>query len=218
MGQIFDLADKNLASGQIDFGATVMMLPGTLSFAAGGVVADGAAVENILKSLVDISKDYPNFPQPKLNSGSIGNVKLNRLTVPMNDAPAELRQAVGGDLEIIVGVGPKSVYVTGGKDAEALLKKVIDQSAQQANKAVRPAEFIVSLLPILRFAKSMHEHPVLNGIVASLEQTGNDRVSILSEPGQRTSISRIEVQEGVIRAIGEAAKGAGAAGLRPGGR
>ncbi len=218
LGQVLELADKNLSLGRIDLGATVMMLPGSLSFAAGGVVADGKAVENILKSLVDISKDTPNFPQPQLNAGSIGNVKLNRITVPLNNAPRELREAVGGDLEIIVGVGPQSVYVTGGKDAEALLKKVIDQSAQQNAKPVRPFEMVVSLLPILRFAKSMHEHPLLNGIVASLEQSGNDHVSIVSDPGQRTSIMRIEVQDGVIRAIGEGAKGAGAAGLRPPGR
>ena len=49
------------------------------------------------------------------------------------------------------------------------------------------------------------------GLIASLEQSGNDRVTILSEAGARSSTARVEVQEGVIRAIGEGAKAAGAA-------
>lgn len=216
LGQFLDIVDKNIESGVTDFGATVDMQPGasmksgTLSFAAGGYSSDGAAVEKLLKSLVDASASIPNFPQVRLNAGSLGDLKLNRITVPLLSADRPVREALGDNLEIIVAVGPESIIVTGGKDADGLLKKIVDQSAQKRDTSVRPVELVVSLLPILRFAKSMHDHPALTSVISGLETTGNDRITLTSEAGSRTSTARLEVQEGVIRAIGEGVKGAGA--------
>jgi hypothetical protein len=215
LGELFDVIEKTVALGRMDFGGALVLLPKSVSFAAGGVVADGAAVERILKSLVDLGKDIPNFPQVKLNAGTIGDMKLNRLThtVPNGEA----REVLGDTLEIIIGVSPNRVIVSGGKDAEGLLRKVIDQSAQQRDKSVRPLELVVSVLPILRFYKSMDNNPLVNSLLASLEQSASDRVTITNEAGSRSSVTRIEIQEGVIKAIGEGAKSAGAR-FRPPGR
>jgi hypothetical protein len=114
-------------------------------------------------------------------------------------------------LEIIFAIGPKTFFVSGGKDAEGLLKKVIDASAAAPEKAVPPMQMTIAVLPILKFYRSVDDNPMVAGLIASLEQSGNDRVTILSEAGARSSTTRIEVQEGVIRAIGEGAKAAGAA-------
>jgi hypothetical protein len=72
-------------------------------------------------------------------------------------------------------------------------------------------QMTIAVLPILKFYRSVDDNPMVAGLIASLEQTGNDRVTILSEAGARSSTTRIEMQEGVIRAIGEGAKAAGAA-------
>jgi hypothetical protein len=185
------------------------LLPKSVSFIAGGLVADGAAVEKILKSAVDLGQGHRDFPQVQLNAGTLGDLKLHKLTAPIPDD--EAKQVLGDNLEIIVAIAPKRFFVSGGKDAEGLLKKVVDASAAAPEKPVPPMQMTISMLPILKFYRSVDDNPMVAGLIASLEQSGNDRVTILSEAGARSSTARIEVQEGVIRAIGEGAKAAGAA-------
>ena len=91
-----------------------------------------------------------------------------------------------------------------------MLRKVIDRSAVEREKPVGPFSLNVSLLPILKFSKSVDDNPLINNLIKAVEQSGNDRLNIVSQPGQRSSTTRIELQEGVIRAIGEGAKGAAA--------
>jgi hypothetical protein len=202
---VFDVLTKTIATGRVDGGLTVMLMPKSLSFAAGGICADTATVEKVLKSIVDIGKDVNNFPKLQLNAGSIGDMKLNRLTAPIPpNSPA--RDVLGDTVEIIIGISPGSVIIAGGKDAEGLLRKVLDTSAQNRDKAVLPVQVNVAVLPIAKFVKSLDENPNVNSVITTLEQTGNDRVTVTSTPATRSSTTRIEIQEGVIKAVGAAAK------------
>jgi hypothetical protein len=202
---LFDVLTKTISTGRMDGGLTVVLMPKSLSFAAGGICADGATVEKILKSVADLGKDINNFPKLQLNAGTIGDMKLNRLTAPIPpNSPA--RDVLGDTLEIIVGISPGSVIVAGGKQAEALLRKVLDSSAQNRDKAVLPVQVNVAVLPIAKFVKSLDENPNVNSVITSLEQSGNDHVTVTSTPAPRSSTTRIEIQEGVIKAVGAAAK------------
>lgn len=202
---VFDVLTKTIATGRVDGGLTVVLMPKSLSFAAGGICADTATVEKILKSIVDIGKDVNNFPKLQLNAGSIGDMKLNRLTAPIPpNSPA--RDVLGDTVDIIIGISPGSVIIAGGKDAEGLLRKVLDTSAQNRDKAVLPVQVNVAVLPIAKFVKSLDENPNVNSVITTLEQTGNDRVTVTSTPSTRSSTTRIEIQEGVIKAVGAAAK------------
>jgi len=202
---VFDVLTKTIATGRVDGGLTVVLMPKSLSFAAGGICADTATVEKILKSIADLGKDVNNFPKLQLNAGSIGDMKLNRLTAPIPlNHPA--RDVLGDTVEIIVGISPGSVIIAGGKDAEGLLRKVLDTSAQNRDKAVLPVQVNVAVLPIAKFVKSLDENPNVNSVITTLEQNGNDRVTVTSTPATRSSTTRIEIQEGVIKAVGAAAK------------
>jgi len=206
LGPLFGIIEKTVATGQLDGGAVVVLLPKSLSFAGGGAVADGAEVEKVLKSIADGGKDVANFPKLQLNYGSLGDLKLSRLTAPIPDRNREARDILGDQLEIIVGVGPKTVIVAGGREAEGLLKKVLDSSTQQPNKAVSPFNLSIALLPILKFSKSFDENPIVSDLIAALERSGGDHIVVANRPGARSNITRIEIQEGVIQAIGDTAK------------
>jgi hypothetical protein len=202
---LFDVLAKTAATGRVDGGLAVVLAPKSLSFALGGLCADGATVEKILKSVADLGKDINNFPKLQLNSGAIGDMKLNRLTAPIPpNSPA--RDVLGDTLEIIVGVSPGSVIIAGGKEAEGLLRKVLDTSAQNRDKTVLPVQVNVAMLPIAKFVKSLDENPNVNSVITSLEQSGNDRVTVTSTPAARSSTTRIEIQEGVLKAVGAFAK------------
>lgn len=209
LAPLFEVIGKTIATGRMDGGMTVLLLPKSLSFAGGGVVADGPAVEKLVVQLADLTKDLPNAPKLQLNAGTLGEMKLHRLTAPIPNHNPEARDLFGENLEIIVAVGPKSVIVSGGKNAEALLKNVVQKSSEQREKSITPFQLSVALLPILKFSKSIDENPIVNRMISSLEQGGNDRINITSQAGPRSSTMRIEIQEGLIRAGGEAAKSAG---------
>jgi hypothetical protein len=206
IGPLFGMIEKTIATGQLDGGAVVVLLPKSLSFAAGGAVADGAEVEKVLKSLGDVGKDIASFPKLELNYGSLGDLKLSRLTAPIPDRNREAREILGDQLEIVVGIGPKTVIVAGGKEAEGLLKKVLDGSTQQPNKAVSPFNLSIALLPILKFSQSVDQNPIVTELITALERSKSDRIVIANRPGARSNITRIEIQEGVVQAIGDAAK------------
>lgn len=210
VGQMFDVLEKSFADGKIEMGGALVLLPKSLSFGFGGYVADGPALEKALKDMVALLKDQPDFPKVQFDAGTIGDVKLHRLTAPVPNGEPEARELLGDKLEIVVGIGPKSVVVTGGKNAESLLKQIVEGSAANASKTVPPFQLNVALIPILKFYKSVDNNPIVAGILSSLEKSGGDRISITSQTGPRSSTGRFEIQEGIIKAAGEAAKAFGA--------
>jgi hypothetical protein len=214
LGQIFDVIEKTAVSGRGDFGGSLILLPKSLSFVGGGYIADGPAMEKALRDGLELAKGFAknqaDFPKVEFNVGTHGDVKLHRLTARVPGHEPEVREVLGEQLEIIVGIGPQSVMFSGGKDAEGLLKKAVDRSASEREKTMPPAHINIALLPILKFYKSVDDNPIVNGLIASLEQSGNDKIVISSEAGPRSSLTHIEIQEGIVKAGGEAAKALGA--------
>jgi hypothetical protein len=204
-----DVMQKTLEEGKLDGGAALLLEPKSLNFVAGGLVADGAKVEGLFKRLADLAKDEADAPEIKLNSGKHGDVNLHTISGPNDDPKA--REILGDKINIVLGTGPKSIYLAFGKDAEGLLKKTIDQVAQQGPTAVPPSQLNVSLLPILKFAASVDDNPIVPALVSVLEKNGKDKITIVSEVRPRGTNTRILVEEGVLQAIGEGVKQSGLA-------
>jgi hypothetical protein len=214
LGQFLEVIEKTAAAGKGDLGGAVMLLPKSISFVAGGFVADGPALDKVLQGAYELVKDQPDFPKVQLNAGTLGDLKLHRLTATIPDHEPEARDLLGEKLEIIVGIGPQSIFVSGGKEAEGLLKKVLETSAADADKVVPPGQVNIALLPILKFYRSVDDNPIVTGLIAKLEQSGSDRITIVNQAAARSNTTRVEVQEGLIKAIGEGAKALGG-GLHP---
>lgn len=206
---LFGVADGTLKSGKIDIGSAVVLEAKAIAFVGGLHVSDGAAVEKAVKKLVEVAKNEPDFPKVELDAATHGAVKLHRVTVPLPEGEAEAREFFGENLEVVLGTAPTAVYLAFGKNSEALLKKAIDDSAAQAEKPVLPMQLHVSLLPILKFAQSVDDNPIVPVLVTALEQAGNDRISISQLPQPRGIITRFEIGEGVLQTIGEAVKAFG---------
>jgi hypothetical protein len=204
-----DVMQKTLEEGKLDGGAALLLEPKSLNFVAGGLVADGAKVESLFKRLAELAKDEADAPEIKLNSGKHGDVNLHTISGPNEDAKA--REILGDKIHIVLGTGPKSVYLAFGKDGEGLLKKMIDQVSQKGAAAAPPSQLNVSLLPILKFAASIDDNPIVPALVSVLEKNGKDKITIVSELRPRGTNTRILVEEGVLQVIGEGVKQAGLA-------
>ena len=216
LGSMMDAFIKTVEAGKLDGGAVLMLDAKTIDFAAGGLVADGKAIEDSFKRLIELAKNEPDFPTVKLNSGSHGGITFHSVTAPIPDSEKEARDILGDKVNIVLGTGPKAVYIAFGKNAESLLKQVIDKSAQDGSISVPPMQLNVALLPILKFAASVDpNNEIVPELVKVLEKSGKDKINFTSKPIKNGSNLRIQVEEGVLQIIGAGAQKA--QGLIPGG-
>jgi hypothetical protein len=171
----------------------------------GGRVADGAKVEMLLKKFVELAKDEPGFAGVKLDADEHEGVRFHTLSV---DLPAgdDAEKVFGDRLDVVVGIGTTSAYLAVGKDGLAQLKTAIDQSAASGGTLVSPFEMKVSIGQILRFASSVQDDPALAAMAQALAASkGNDHLLIGVKGSDLGVVYRFELQEGVLRAIGQAA-------------
>jgi hypothetical protein len=203
---VIGVVTKTVATGKIDFGATVLLAPESATVVAGGSVADGATFESALKKFVQMiteeAKEHgEQLPEIKLNAGKLDSITLHTMSIPIPDA--DVQKAFGETAELVVGIGAKSVHVAFGRNATEALKKVVDHSTANAAKTVPPFQMIASLTPILTFANSMEPNPDVAGVVQTLSATpGKDHVSLVAEIEKNGILYRLKAEEGVLRAIG----------------
>lgn len=203
LGSMMDVLVKTVEGGKLDGGAVLMLDSKTVDFAAGGLVADGKAIEDSFKRLIELAKNEPDFPNVKLNSGSHGGITFHSVTAPIPDSESEARDILGDKVNIVLGTGPKAVYIAFGKNAESLLKQIIDKSAQDGSKSVPPMQLNIALLPILKFAASVDpNNEILPELIKVLGPTGKDKINFITQPIKNGSSVRIQVEEGVLQLIG----------------
>ncbi len=116
----------------------------------------------------------------------------------------------GETIDLTVGIGKQSVYFAAGRNCLEAAKSVIDASVAEPQKSVPPMEMTISLKQIMETAAAFadeSEKPMLQSIAAMLgnEAVGRDHVRIVSQTIPNGIRTRIEAEEGVLRAIGMAA-------------
>jgi hypothetical protein len=209
MSQYLDFISKIIATGKAEGGGTLLLQPGSVAFAFGLTIPDAASLEKLLNSALALGKDIPDFPKLEMNVATLGELKVHRLLTPPIPEP-EAAALLGERLELLIAVGPKHAYVVGGKDARGLLDKLVAAAVTPPRDDLPQMELQVSLVPILRFAQSIDENPIVGQILRSLENGGKDQIMLSSRIQQRQVISRFEVQEGILQAIGQTVKALGA--------
>jgi hypothetical protein len=211
VGQLLDILENTVKVGKLDGGAALALQPNSLTFAAGGFVKDGASLESAVKKLVALGKDDPNFPAVKFDVETHKGVKMHSVAIPMNDDNA--KKLFGDTLEAYLGIGDQSVYFALGKGSLPMLKTIIDKTGASA-AANYPFQLNFALAPILQFINSTNPNPQVAMAAQLLAGTpGKDHIRITAAVITNGVNYRIQAEEGVLKAIGTAAKMMG-----PGGR
>ena len=202
-----------LEAGVTDGGASLELSPDSLSLIAGGFIADPAKVEAGLKKLAEVgeAEKAGDMPTIKWAADKQGDVTFHTLTRPIPEDEDEARQMLGDELKMVVGVGKKAVYFALGREPMAAVKSAIDASSKSPNKAIAPFELTVGLAQILDVAKTTapeDKKEQLEEISAMLNDsaTGRDHVRMVGQPIENGIRMRLELEEGVLRAIGMAAQ------------
>ena len=126
--------------------------------------------------------------------------------------PTRRRPAIFGEsVQIVVGISESRLYVGAGKDPIAVLKKAIDASKASPDKAIDPADLVISAKPIAKFfAKVLgndnpSEEQAKKGFAkaASLleKSDGKDHFTMTVKPISHGASVRLNVESGVTKAI-----------------
>lgn len=217
VGSLIDVVQGTLESGKIDAGASLFLEPKALSFAAGIYVADGATLEkNVKKGAAILAKTEPDFPTIAFDADKHAGVKFHTFSKEVPGGESEARQLLGDKLDVVIGTGAKAFYIAFGKGCSDNLKKVIDKSTSDASKTVPPLQLNVALTPIAKTGAAMNDNPIGAVVVDALEKSaGKDHIRITNKPIQRGVVTRIELEEGVLQVVGQAAKMFTGGGGRP---
>ncbi|MDX1962238.1 MAG: hypothetical protein SFX18_03730 [Pirellulales bacterium] len=211
VNELVEVAIKTVQGGQLDTAGNVAMGEKSLSVALAGLVADGTAVENVVKKVVDFAKE--DITDVKLNSETYKDVRFHSLGIPLPEP--ELQDVFGENMPIVVGIGPKAVYLGVGKDGAKLIKEGLDASAAAGPKPVDPVAINSALTPVVTFAHSMKPDPMGEVLKETLSNSsGKDHVQFYIKAIPNGSQGRFQIDEGVIQLIGVGASQA--ADLAPG--
>jgi hypothetical protein len=207
LNQLFDLVNKTIEMKKADYGMSLVLEPNAVTLAAGSLVADGSKLEEILKKLLaEAEKNEPDVAKlMKLNVETYKGVRFDVFTMPTPDP--KLAALVGDTLDVILGIGEKQVFIAAGRDAAKTLKEAIDKSQAEAGKEIPASEVIVSSLKFAKFIPAIADDDetkaIADKIAATLEQSGGkDHLIILSSPTTNGARIRVELEEGILKALG----------------
>jgi hypothetical protein len=214
---LLDVVQKTLEAGRVDGGMAVMLQPEALTMVTGGFVGDGARLDETLKSLAEAARiDNPAAVEQyvKLDAGEHEGVKLHTVSLPIPPEADNREQAVkllGETVEVVIGVGERSAFVSAGRNAMETLKQVITLSKEQADAVVPPLRMSVDVGSLTSFVavagkteKERQDAARVAGLLA--EVSGGDHVNLVAKTADNTLQVRLEFEEGIIEALGKASQ------------
>jgi hypothetical protein len=216
VNQLMDAVVATVKSGTMDGGMLLELKPAAVTLAAGMHLIDAAKVETALKQVAQLLKDEADIPRIDWGVDQHAGVTFHTATVPIADAEAS--EIFGATTDVVVGIGAKSLYVGIGKTAIDTLKTAIDQSKTRADTVVSPVTFVLSLGKIMSFAAPLAGNPDVGAVAEALNQTaGTDHINITVKPISDGFTYRIEVEKGVLAALGDVLPGLIGGGADPDG-
>lgn len=232
IGEFFDVARATCKLGRNDAGLSVALDEKTgPALLAGGILADGAKLEGAFKKAAQLASDtVPDASVVeklvKFNAETYQGFRFHKVTVPLEDIANDpegrkLANMLGDKLLLILAISDDAILVGAGKDPTAALKSAIDKSQGTSAAGATGAHVSVALLPIARFAAAIGDPPaqaVSQVLIAALSgSAGKDHVNLTLVPVERGCRVRLELEEGVIKAIGVGVKMSSGGGAPPAG-
>ncbi len=204
LGDLIDVGIATIKEGKFDGGAAARLEPEALTFVAGGHVASGPDLEQAFKKVVALIEKEADEAEIKWDVDEHEGVRFHQLTIANEDEDAQ--KLLGEKLNVVLGIGEKSFFVSVGRNALETLIEVLDDSKEAGAKKVPPMQMVVSIGKLLAFAASLDDNPALAAAAeAAASAEGNDHLRVTVTPVELGAKYRFQIEQGVLKAIGAAA-------------
>ena len=207
LDDINDFLVKTIETKESDGGLALLLDTEAVTLVAGGAVAEGGKLEKVIEQLVaDMKNTDPDAAKMiKLNADTHRGVRFHTLSIPTPQP--EMKPFVGDELEVVMGIADDRLYLAAGRDAVKTLKAVIDQSKAAYGKEAPPMQISISVESFADFiAATAVDDPQTQAratmISAALADAGGkDHVLITAKPIDRGVRVRLELEEGLLKAL-----------------
>ncbi len=204
-GVLVEVMSDTIQGGQFDLAGSLSVDDGKMTWVSGMQVVNGGKIETAIKKLAASASSDPEAPKFDLAYDQHAGVRFHRVSVAVPEDKDEARDIIGDRLDLVIGIASESAYVAAGANADQALRKAIDGSSNE--QAALPYEFQVALTPLAKYFRQFdEENDGLAAFVAALESASDDHIVARSKPIDKGLASRLEIAEGVLRAIGEAVR------------
>jgi len=202
-GDVMDSLEATIMSGTFDVAGHVNVSTTEVSILSGGFVKEPAKLESALKKVAAMMEGQPDFPGVQWNAATHAGMTIHTMTIPVPDWEDEVQKILGGEMDIALAIGNDSFYFAAGTDNMAKLKAAIDASGQ--SQSVKPFNMSLSLLPFIQTGKALDKtnNPILADLnEALLTAEGMDEIHMTVEGMDGQIRGRLELESGVLKAIG----------------
>lgn len=204
------ILEQTIDEGVFDGAGSFSIADETLRVLVGGRVADGNALAAEFKKAAANVPDNARAPKFEFDYETYQGISLHRITVPTRIADPAAKRVLGDQMLITIGTGEKNYLIALDPSGDAAVKAAIDRMANSGSNQVTPFEGVVELGDILRFAQAVSPNSILDNAVNVISQYADkDKLELSGRLIPRGGVYRISIDEGILRAAGAAAKGAG---------
>ena len=185
---------------------------GEVTLVAGGVVADGAALEAWAKQIVAMAAKDGWLEGPKFDIDKYQGRQFHAFSVPLPatmraDLPLRtLRNLLGNPMKIVLAFGDDTFYAAAGENGAKAIKRLIDRSAEAPAAKLPPAIVSLALGPVWDIFGMYKPDRKTQNIAVKVDDDGQNRINFTIEPVENGLRCRFEVEEGVDMLLGAAVK------------
>ncbi|HID78355.1 MAG TPA: hypothetical protein EYP56_20480 [Planctomycetaceae bacterium] len=214
VNQLLDVVDATAEGGRSDFGLSLRFASGAVTLVAGLHIEKGDTLDQVVKRLANMmTREQPALAERvKLDAEQRAGVSFHTLTLPAevlgeNGPPPEL---FGGDLTVVLGIGPQTLCLAVGANALESLKQALEGSQAAGTGTVPPVRFSASLSSLADLVQAVApELPpgAAEAVLAAMKQAApRDHIRGTSKAVPNGVHGRMEVEEGVIKAVAAIAR------------
>jgi hypothetical protein len=203
--ELMDAFEATAMTGRVDMAGHADVREGEFSLVAGGFVKDTSKIESAIKKMAALVEEDPNFPGVSWNADSHGGAQIHTMSIPVPEDEPDARDLLGENLDVAMAMGSDVVYLAAGEDCVGQLKQAMDAS-NGAAESVKPMQLSIALTPILRMASQAQPNPVTDSMFDALttKSDGQDQLHMTAEAVDGKLRARLELEKGVLEAIGAA--------------
>ena len=214
LDSLIEIGKETLKQGNVDSGAVAMVDKDGINFAGGFRMANTKQLEDTVKEIVAFAEEKMGDEiQVNLNSGSHQGVTFHQILIQVPDDEEEMREIMGDQVTLIVGIGANAVYVAAGSNPLPLVKKAMDSEGTGMKDLM---QYNLYVAPILKFAAGINGEAIIENMAAELEANGKDRMSMTSNLIDNGVSMRFEMQDGILALIKVGVESMGQGGFQGG--
>ncbi len=202
---LIDIVKDTMDDGVVDLGIIGYVDADQFNVAMGSLNSNPmkyeATVRKAIKQLQDSASEQGIELEVKYNESSHAGIQFHKVVAPIPESEDEVRDILGEELAIYIGIGKKASYIAFGQNPKELLIKAIDASKNSSGKL--PAfQTTVSLTPILEFMYLLEQDEALMKMVESLKDSDSDMIKLTGDVIPNGQTLRFELQDGILKTFG----------------